>query len=259
MDESSKEFGKVHRADLIKTSGYLNSTSTEALEVLKYSQPINLQLKLRQAQEVVRIGAKHPDDPLRAEFEAWAEKDRIVGRKRSIFHLLMSIFREMKRLVGFDKIEKNFKYSREYMGLIQDIGMLDTEEFANIKEDQEVNIREVLDQSSSRDVLLFTDESALTNPGPTGAGAVIYLDGYSTTPILLQKGVSPLSNNNTGELVGIQIGLEFLAETDTVNHKNIRILTDCHSAIRTAFGNELPSNKIEIILDIKNNLSKIRE
>ena len=44
-----------------------------------------------------------------------------------------------------------------------------------------------------------------------------------------------------------------------MNHKNIHILTDCQTAIRPAFGNELPRNKIEIILDIKNYLSKIRE
>ena len=48
-DESSKEFGKVHRAAVIKASGCLNSNSTEALEVLTNSQPIDLQLKLRQA------------------------------------------------------------------------------------------------------------------------------------------------------------------------------------------------------------------
>ena len=63
-----------------------------------------------------------------------------------------------------------------------------------------------------------------------------------------------LSNNYTRELVGIQIGLEFLAETDTVKHKNIHILTDCQPAMRRAFWTELPRNKIEIILDIKNNL-----
>ena len=136
---------------------------------------------------------------------------------------------------------------------------MDTEEFANAKEDQEVNIREVLDQCSSPDVLLFTDGSALTNPGPTCAGAVNYLDRYSTSPILSQKGVSPLSNNNTEELVGIQIVSEFLVRTDTVNHRNIHFLTDCQSAIRTAFGNELPRNNIVIILEIKNNLNKIRE
>ena len=83
---------------------------------------------------MVRIDAKHPDDSLRAEFEAWAESDKIVGRKPSIFHLHLSRFMEMRRLVGYDKIEKNFKYSREYISLIQDIGVLDTEEFANTKE-----------------------------------------------------------------------------------------------------------------------------
>ena len=41
VDESSKKFGKVHRAAMIKASGYLNSTSTEALEVLTNSQPID--------------------------------------------------------------------------------------------------------------------------------------------------------------------------------------------------------------------------
>ena len=44
-----------------------------------------------------------------------------------------------------------------------------------------------------------------------------------------------------------------------MKHKIIHILTDRQPAIRTAFGNELPRNKIEIILDIKNNWSKIRE
>ena len=148
----------------------------------------------------------------------------------------------MKGLGEFDKIEKDFKYSREYMALIQVIGFLHTEKFANTKEDQEVNIREVLDQCSSQDVLLFTDGSALTNLGPTGAGVVIYLDGYSTSHILSQKGVSPLSNNYKGELVGIQIVLDFLVEIDTVKHKNIHFLTDWQSTIRTAFGNELPRN-----------------
>ena len=40
--------------------------------------------------------------------------DKTVGRKPSIFHLLMSRFREMKGLVEFDKIEKDFKYTRVY-------------------------------------------------------------------------------------------------------------------------------------------------
>ena len=57
MNKSSKDFGKVHRISMIKASGCLNSNSTEVLKVLTNSQPIDLQLKIRQAQKVVRIGA----------------------------------------------------------------------------------------------------------------------------------------------------------------------------------------------------------
>ena len=42
------------------------------------------------------------------------------------------------------------------------------------------------------DVLLFTDGSALNNLGPTGAGAVAYIDGYSNVPVLMKKGVNLL-------------------------------------------------------------------
>ena len=63
-------------------------------------------------------------------------------------------------------------------------------------------------------MIVFTDGSALNYPGPTGAGGVVYMDGYNSTPVLLKKGVSPHSNNYTGELVGIQISLQFLAEVE---------------------------------------------
>ena len=42
------------------------------------------------------------------------------------------------------------------------------------------------------DVLIFTDGSALNNPGPTGAGAVAYIDGYNKVPVLMKKGVNLL-------------------------------------------------------------------
>ena len=45
------------------------------------------------------------------------------------------------------------------------------------KDEQTVNIRDFLNQSIDKDALLFTDGPALENPGPTGAGAVAYVDG----------------------------------------------------------------------------------
>ena len=84
------------------------------------------------------------------------------------------------------------------------------------------------------------------------------LGQWHTVPqFYFKKGVSPISNNYTGELVGIQIGLEFLSELDSIQNRHIHILIDCQSAIKTAFGNQLPKNKIDIVFDIKSSLGKV--
>ena len=120
--------------------------------------------------------------------------------------LLISRFREMKGSVEFDKIEKAFRYSRDCMGMIKVKEIFEIEEFTNSKEEQEENISDCLSQSTDQGDLFFTDGSALGNPGPTGAGAVAYIDDYKSSPGLLKKGVSTISNNYTGELVDILLG-----------------------------------------------------
>ena len=71
-----------------------------------------------------------------------------------------------------------------------------------------------------------------------------YIDGYNSVPVLMKKVVTPIGNNYTGELVGIQTGLEFLADLEYVQIRSVHIRTDCQPAIKTAFGGHLPSCKI---------------
>ena len=165
----------------------------------------------------------------------------------------MNKFREMKGTVDLDNIEKEFKYSKEYMGLMKDKAPVATEDFQNVKNTQEENVRQLLNKTDHKDVLVFTDGSALGNPGQTEAGAVIYLDGYESSLVLLKKRVSPMSNNYTGELVGIQIALEFLSELENsdLGERSIHFFTDCQPAIITAFENKPPTSKIEIVTRIK--------
>ena len=66
-----------------------------------------------------------------------------------------------------------------------------TEEFMDEKETQEENVRDLLSKLQPDIVVVFTDGSAFGNQGPTGAGGVVYLDGYEATLVLLKKGVSP--------------------------------------------------------------------
>ena len=140
-DECCKEFGKVQRSATLKASGSLNSTSTDTLEVLTNTTPIDLHLKMRQAQEMVRLAAKHEDDPLREYFDRWMEGDKPVGRKTSILHLLLTRFRELSGKLEFDQKEKEFKYSKEILGLMKVKGNIVTVEFKNTKSVQEENIR----------------------------------------------------------------------------------------------------------------------
>ena len=155
---------------MIKASGCLNNTSTEALEILTNTEPIDLQLKLRQAQEVIRIAAKHEEDPLREDFEEWVRQGKIVGRKPTILHLLMTRFREMKGSVDFERTEKEFRYTMECMGLIKERGKIMAEEFSNSKEEQEENIREFLVKSTDSDVLLLLMAQLLTILDQRGQG-----------------------------------------------------------------------------------------
>ena len=63
------------------------------------------------------------------------------------------------------------------------------------------------------------------------------------------------------ELVGIQIGLELLGDMESIKNRTVHIRTDCRPSIKTAFGGQIPRSKnlIEILLYIKNSISKINE
>ena len=56
----------------------------------------------------------------------------------------------------------------------------------------------------------FTDGSCLTNPGPCGAGAVIYQDHHQ--PVYLKRPVSRRGTILLGELVAILITLEYMVQ-----------------------------------------------
>ena len=142
--ECVTEMGKVHRAAMLKASGCINSTSTDAQEVLTNTILIDLHLKMRQAQEVVWISTKHREDPLKKDFQEWAANSHSYGRKPTVFQMLMCRFKEMKGNTDFDNIEKEFRYTREFMSLMKAGGVVNTEEFKVEKETQEENVRDFL-------------------------------------------------------------------------------------------------------------------
>ena len=196
---------------------------------------------------------------MKKDFQEWAANSHCYGQKPTVIQMLICSFKEMKGNTDFDNIEKEFRYTREFMSLMKAGGVVNTDEFKVEKETQEENVRDFLSKLQPEDVVVFTDGSVFGNPGPTGAGGVVYLDGYEAAPVLLKKGVSPYSNNFTGELVGIQISLEFIADVSEVENRNIHVFTDCQGAIVSAFQNQIPTNKIEIVTSIKQHITQIGE
>ena len=71
----------------------------------------------------------------------------------------------MKGSVDFERIEKEFRYTMECMGLIKERGKVMAEEFSNSKEEQ----KEIFESSLLRAQTVMSC-FLLNNPGPTGAG-----------------------------------------------------------------------------------------
>ena len=104
-----------------------------------------------------------------------------------------------------------------------------------LKEVQAENIKELLSQIPHTELLVFTDGSALTNPIPTGGSAMVYLDGPTRSPVCVKKRQSSCSNNYTGELVGIQLGVNFLNRIDFTDRPQSTAHFFCQTAITAVF------------------------
>ncbi len=57
-------------------------------------------------------------------------------------------------------------------------------------------------------LLAFTDGSALSNPGPCGAAAIIYVHGMQELPLTYSEPVSKFSTSYHGELEAIRLAME---------------------------------------------------
>ena len=83
---------------------------------------------------------------------------------------------------------------------------------------------------------VFTDGSALSNPGPCGAAAIVYPQGLSHDPVTLKQAVSHRSTSYHGELCAIQLALSYINNLLSDNHVNLTsivIHSDCKAALDT--------------------------
>ena len=99
----------------------------------------------------------------------------------------------------------------------------------------------------------FTDGSALGNPGPCGAAAIIYQDSSnSDTYTLLYKPIAQRSTSYNGELTGIELALNHF--TITAHHPNVHLFCDCKSAMQSLETSSTKDSYQQTIDDIQQHI-----
>ena len=82
--------------------------------------------------------------------------------------------------------------------------------------------------------MIYTDGSALGNPGPCGSAAIFYFKGTSVDYTYLEEPVSSVSTSYHGEMTAIDIAVTETAKNLHQCSRSIHILSDCTSAITVA-------------------------
>ncbi len=228
----------VQRQSLLRFSGCLNSTPVESLEVLAGFLPIRLRIQEVASHEYIRILRKPDDHPLRKLFNpdvpvSTSSISTPSDVLKSYVHCLT------KRSIDVAKVEKEHICDPQEVVCIRketlawsDLGNSRTRTSDQIKRAQTITKEYIsgLDQNS---IIAYTDGSALTNPGPCGAGAAIYLEGHSSTPLEIHRPISLKSTSYHGEIQAIDLALDYIVDYlgTTSPPRSIHLLTDCQAAL----------------------------
>ncbi len=123
-----------------------------------------------------------------------------------------------------------------------------------------VKTREYLNSLPNTTLIVFTDGSALGNPGPCGAAAIIHTHGLDMEPVILGKPISSNSSSYHGELAAIDLALEYCVTSTGSHHQHntVSIQTDCQSAKATILGGR-PNGFHTLVSNIHSHILKLEQ
>ena len=106
-------------------------------------------------------------------------------------------------------------------------------------------------------MIVFTDGSAQSNPGPTGSGVIIKKQGQNSTPIKIAKAVKYMGSSYEGELEAIKIATEYARDNISPSNDSLHIFSDCQSAISAVTSQNRENYHNSTIRAIRENLMDI--
>ncbi|CAG2213469.1 unnamed protein product [Mytilus edulis] len=117
---------------------------------------------------------------------------------------------------------------------------------------------ELIGNTANDQATAYTDGSCMGNPGPCGAGAIIYTED-SRPAIRLHRPVAQRGSILLAELVAIVMVLEFcILERLHNTITTLKIFSDSQSAVGLLTLNWAPKSYIDVIRDIKEHIEDLR-
>ena len=115
----------------------------------------------------------------------------------------------------------------------------------------------MVNEVSASALVCFTDGSCLPNPGPCGAGAVIYHpDGQEEC---IKRPVAAFGSILLGELDAILSVTEHLVTNNSqIQHREIRIFSDSQTAVGIITLNWVSNHYLDVIRKINENVSSLK-
>ena len=261
-DKHMKKIERVQRIALLQISGAMNSTPTPMLEHILQIEPIKIRLeevlmmfyaKIQQYEdshylkEMINHGIAQGHNKKTSQCE-------IIRRKLKDYPETIS----KAPKINIKMTEVDIQSSPEIYisnNKFGSAGNRTQEQMKKGLEDAKRRIEEV----PAGQPIIFTDGSALGNPGPCGASAVMFREGVQSIPIVENQAVSSYSTSYRGELVGLQIATKMmLEEKNKSDFNSINIFCDCESAINST-QNIADYKTPDSLKQIRENTKKLQE
>ena len=231
---------KIQRKGLALCLGVPGTAGLDALEVEAGVKPLELRREELAIRQAAKIMSKENDTCINKAWNTYVESE-LMEHKISPFGKMSIQIADMISNTGISLhcLEKEFNFSEtlqpskrqpEYW---QNLGSSKSRTKNQEAQSREI-IEKIIEGCDENTVIAFTDGSCLGNPGPCGAGACIYMPGY-TDPTIHKQPVTSCGSILLGELIAIKMVINEIqnqAEKRELNNvKKVHIFSDSQCAI----------------------------
>ncbi|MEW8545066.1 MAG: reverse transcriptase domain-containing protein, partial [Candidatus Thiodiazotropha sp.] len=240
------------------------TAALDALEVAAGIPPLDLRFCEIATRDMAKIAAKKQDYPLKLKLDQYSQDSGMWNEKFvSPVGLAVSQINEMKRSTGtgieFIQPEPDYRDGAfvrciERPSYWSQLGSSKNRTSVQEEMGREI-IQKLVEDVSEECILCFTDGSCIPNPGPCGAGAVIYTP--NEMDIHIKKPVAAHGSILLAELVAILSVLEHFSNIPS-NIKNLRLFSDSQTAVGIITLNWSSNSYCDVTRKINSHLQQFR-